>query len=114
MSLQCFYNLGVIAYYKLNQEYIAEMLCINKEKANVACHGQCFLKKNINLTDEPTPEDTGLPATTQQVEFPLFLISELTYKLDVALKFIEGNGHYSPGSSSNHSSILFRPPAFFS
>jgi hypothetical protein len=114
MSLQCFYKLGVIAYYNLNREYIAEVLCINKEKPMEACHGQCFLKRNLDLTKKSTPKDTRVPATRQVVEFPQFLITELSYSFDVTSALIKGSFHYSLGSSMDHSSSLFRPPAFFS
>jgi hypothetical protein len=114
MSLQCFHKLGVIAYFNLNRQYIAEVLCINKEKPMQACHGQCFLKKNLNLTEEPIPEDTEVPATRQQIEFPLFLVSNLTYSFNVISSATEGNFFHALVTSEGHPRITFRPPVFFS
>jgi hypothetical protein len=113
MSLQCFYQLGVIAYYNINREYIAEALCINKKKSMEVCHGQCFLKKNLNLTAESTSDSKDAPSTRQQVEFPLFLVSELNYQFDVASKIMDRNFQYSQEESVGHSRTPFRPPSFF-
>jgi hypothetical protein len=114
MSLQCFYKLSVLAYYHLNREYIAEVLCINKEKPMEACHGQCFLKKNFDLPEGSTPDNKESATTRQQIEFPSFLVSELRYQFDVASKFVDQNFHYSQETSVGHSLTPFRPPVFLS
>ena len=38
--------------YVLNQDYIAEFLCINKDKPELACHGKCHLVKQIEKQQE--------------------------------------------------------------
>lgn len=91
MSLQCFYKLGVIAYFNLNQEYIAEALCTNKEEPLQTCHGQCFLKTNLNLADESSSQGADMPPTKQQIEFPVFVVSELAFKFNNGFTTIERN-----------------------
>jgi hypothetical protein len=114
MSLQCFYKLGVIAYFNFNREYIAEVLCLNKEKPMQSCHGQCFLKTNLNLAEESPSKSAEVPITKQQIEFPLFIISELAYNFRVVSTTTEESSHYYLVTSLGHLPILFRPPAFFS
>lgn len=114
MSLQCFYKLGVIAYYNLNRDYIAEVLCVNKERQMGVCHGQCFLKRNLDLTEKSASDNREVPATKQQMEFPLFLISELTYKFNVVSKLTDEAFQYTTTTFVGHLSVPFRPPAFFS
>ena len=114
MSLQCFYKLGVIAYFNLNREYIAEVLCINKEGPLQTCHGQCFLKTNLNLAEESTSKGAEVPLTKRQVEFPAFVISELAFKFNSGSMIIERISHYRLFTSPGYSHIPFRPPAFFS
>ncbi len=41
--------------YVLNQDYIAEFLCINKDKPELQCHGKCHLVKEIEKQQEQEP-----------------------------------------------------------
>ncbi|WP_072359653.1 hypothetical protein [Chitinophaga sancti] len=33
--------------YKLNQNYIASVLCVNRDKPDMHCNGKCYLKKQL-------------------------------------------------------------------
>ncbi len=44
---QCLYQLDFYAWFKLNEDYIANNLCENKSKPEMKCHGKCFLMKKI-------------------------------------------------------------------
>jgi len=46
-----------IAFFKANQKYIAEALCINKDDSQSCCKGKCYLKKKLseNQGDEKKP-----------------------------------------------------------
>lgn len=112
MSMQCLYKLGVITYFNLNREYIAEVLCINKEKPITMCNGQCFLNKNLKLVDESTSEDEALPTGKQQIDFPVFLISKPAIPLQQTVSLTQGNFHYTLSLSSKHLSAPFHPPSF--
>ncbi len=42
--------------YVINQDYIAEFLCVNKDKPKLQCHGKCHLAKEIDKqrnTEDP-------------------------------------------------------------
>lgn len=41
--------------YVLNQDYIAEFLCINKDKPELQCNGKCHLVKEIEKQQENEP-----------------------------------------------------------
>jgi len=41
--------------YALNQDYIAEFLCINKNKPELQCNGKCHLLKEIEKQQESNP-----------------------------------------------------------
>jgi len=47
IAFQGFVKSGIVAYYKINQEYITSTLCENKSKPSLSCNGKCFLKKKI-------------------------------------------------------------------
>lgn len=41
--------------YVLNQDYIAEFLCINKDKPKLQCQGKCHLMKQLEKQKENNP-----------------------------------------------------------
>jgi len=110
MSLQCLYQLGVITYFQLNHEYIAKVLCINREKPITQCNGQCFLKNKLELADDNSSESEPLPLT-QKSELPIFLITENYYPLQAFVPLDQNNSPYLATISSSHRPAPFHPPA---
>lgn len=111
MTVQCFYKLGVITYFNLNREYIAKVLCINKEEPITMCYGQCFLKRNLVLPDQPVSDQSRAPkTTTQNVDFPAFLLSEVQCAVNSTPESGEQNTFYKNTFSKAHTSIPFHPP----
>ncbi|MCS6822453.1 MAG: hypothetical protein NZ551_11380 [Microscillaceae bacterium] len=45
-------KLWLVAYVELNREYIAEVLCINKNRPEMACQGQCHINQIYQETEE--------------------------------------------------------------
>jgi hypothetical protein len=114
MSAQCFYKLGVITYFQVNRDYIAQVLCINKEKPITMCYGQCFLDKSLDLADDRNSDQGSVPGSTQRIDFPVFLVVENSYAFEKRLNFEIAGSAYLPGSSSEHSPVPFHPPAVVS
>src|SRR5690606_34537987 len=46
-SAQMFSQLGVLAGYELNKEYIIEKFCVNRDNPEMHCDGKCYLKKKL-------------------------------------------------------------------
>lgn len=108
LSAQCIFKLGIITYFEANRDYIAQVLCINKEKPITMCYGQCFLDRNLSLADE-SPEQTPLKSKLK-IEAPIFIGS--SFDVNMALKSFTIETHSSPQSlyrfSANYS--FFHPP----
>src|SRR5690606_18525904 len=47
-TLQCFSTLTLIAGFELNRSYIAQNLCVNRDKPSMHCNGKCFLEKELH------------------------------------------------------------------
>lgn len=108
MSAQSFYKLGVITYFQLNREFIAEVLCINKEKPITMCEGQCFLKKNLQQADDVT--QAPAPSGKEKVDFPTFLVSESCYTFSHHSGSAPMNTLYIDTASTEHVVAPFHPP----
>ena len=51
LLLQGFSPLVIVVNYQLNQEQITALFCVNKRKPASGCHGQCYLKKQLDQAD---------------------------------------------------------------
>ncbi|MEN9611074.1 MAG: hypothetical protein RLZZ628_1888 [Bacteroidota bacterium] len=45
--IQAFATVGVIMRFQANQDYYARVLCVNKNRPELACHGKCFLMQQL-------------------------------------------------------------------
>src|SRR5687767_5304832 len=72
LSAQCIFKLTIITYFQANRDYIAEVLCVDKEKPMTMCKGQCFLDRNLSIADDDTPKQSPTPSRLS-VEPSLFI-----------------------------------------
>jgi len=50
--LQPFTKAWIFVSFKMNQEYIAETLCVQKEIPRNTCHGECQLMKRLKKVEQ--------------------------------------------------------------
>jgi hypothetical protein len=61
--------------FKLNQDYISQVFCINKDKPELKCDGKCYLKKTI---DESKQEKKSKPTPPLPDEKSIVLFYDFT------------------------------------
>lgn len=49
---------GTIAYYHVNRDYIARVLCQNRDKPQLHCDGQCYLAKKLKAQQDKHNKET--------------------------------------------------------
>jgi hypothetical protein len=49
---------GTIAYYNVNKEYIARVLCVNRDKPDLHCDGKCYLAKRLKAQQDKQDKET--------------------------------------------------------
>jgi hypothetical protein len=76
LSAQCIFKLSIITFFHTNRDYIADVLCINKEKEITTCYGQCFLDRNLAIADEGS-DDKDVPDNKVQIETSIFIAPSL-------------------------------------
>jgi hypothetical protein len=52
IMLQCSIKAAIVAYYYINQDYIAASLCENRDNASMNCKGKCYLNKKMNAQEK--------------------------------------------------------------
>lgn len=49
---------GTLAYYHLNKDYIARVLCENRDKPQLHCDGKCYLAKQLKAQQDRQDKET--------------------------------------------------------
>ena len=49
---------GTIAYFHLNRDYIARVLCENRDKPLLHCDGKCYLAKKLKQQQDKQDKET--------------------------------------------------------
>lgn len=68
--------------YIINQDYIAEFLCINQDKPEMQCNGKCQMMMQIEKQQEEKRQN--LPAIAME-EYPIGFVEFLTLKRIISL-----------------------------
>ncbi|MBV7440281.1 hypothetical protein KRX57_02500 [Weeksellaceae bacterium TAE3-ERU29] len=97
--------------YAMNYTYISEVLCINKEKPKMECHGKCHLGKEIaKEMNGNSQKNTESP--TVKVETLFFNNETLIIKKQLVHLIKKENNHYFKEKlhSYNFIDIAIQPP----
>lgn len=94
--------------YVINQDYIAEYLCINKDKPEMHCNGKCYLMEM--LASENQEKKQNLPAIDLR-EYPIGFVQVLHVPTKVELSVtVTQNNTYIEQYSYLFNHTLFHPP----
>ena len=80
-----FKPLGYCIYYIANYEYVAEVLCVNKDKPKLNCDGKCYLKRQLAKQNDKPVEKPEIPFSYFK-DFPLQKPNVHKIKLQTFLK----------------------------
>ena len=110
-AVQTFSKWCLIAEFRIERDYIAKNLCVNKDKPQLHCEGQCCLKKRLaqeaknqapaSSSEQKSKEEVILycmPIHFEMVHFPVF-ISAKQY------------AEYNERSTASFQKTTFHPPA---
>lgn len=65
-----------LASYSFNYDYIAESLCVNKDRPEMQCHGKCHLSKQLLEQHHGETSQHQPPSTRgHDISFPVGLLS---------------------------------------
>lgn len=107
LAVQSFYQLAIISAYYSNKDYIAAVLCENKNKPKMHCNGKCFLKKQLRKAEEEQQKD----AASFKFSEPLVYITHPVQLQTEAITYAVLNTDY-PAYAANHYSFLFAASCF--
>lgn len=94
--------------FKLNQDFIAKVLCINRDKPITTCNGQCYLNRQLKKQQEK--EKTPQHQTTKKQTYETFCLVLFDFRgltfADISVQFPD----YQLSFTSPYLSSFFHPP----
>lgn len=108
MLLKAFIVPVVYIDFKLNQDYIARVLCINREKPELHCDGNCILMQKIKEAQQGDDQDKSQNTQRYVLEIvcdETFAFTFLNYYTPKEVFY-----EYEDDFSSNYLSYCFHPP----
>lgn len=72
-------RVGILIDFKINQDFIAKVLCINKDKPELKCNGKCHLTKQLKKVEEP--EEKQAPNNTKDKREIVYFLSHSIFEI---------------------------------
>ena len=99
--------------YAVNRDYIAEVLCINRDRPELACNGKCHLMKEVARQSGAEQPGEQPPQLDLRL-FPWAIILRLPV-IELPIAVHQGANNYmfqSPGFDQPHREIPSPPPRY--
>ena len=115
LTWQIFFNAGFIVYWKVNQTFITEKLCENKDKPQMHCNGKCYLFKQLQKATEKENDKNSLPTSIPKFKsVDNFVIQNYDWNLENQSIILRQPSYknYSSNLTIGHQNSFFRPPEF--
>jgi len=111
LAIRPIYNVGYIAYFELNVDYIIKTYCVNKEKPELKCNGKCHLATQLSTSIADTSNEAPyLNTLFETFVFVYFQAYQLDFDVFIQNKTIKNNWNYSKLLTSADLSDTDRPP----
>lgn len=99
------------ATFTLNQKYIAEQLCVNKDKPWMHCNGHCYLMNKVKQAEENERKQANKDLRTNLQITWYYQPSGLTEKFSATDSIARSfKIHYASRYTNQYNSSIFRPP----
>jgi hypothetical protein len=115
LTWQTIFNVGFFIYWRVNQTFIAENLCENRNKPQMHCNGKCYLFKKMKQAEEEENAKNSLPnAIPNFKSVDNFVFQNHDWNIEfTSLSFQKPK--FTPYSSNlliGNQNSIFRPPKF--
>ncbi|MDZ7880768.1 MAG: hypothetical protein U5L45_24040 [Saprospiraceae bacterium] len=112
--LQSFSKVWIVFSFKINQDYIAKVLCINRDKPEKHCDGQCVLMQRVKAEEEQ--EKKQLPQKLKEQKEVIYCFELQKWSLDGNCRAVKTTQKrlfsYQPPFTSTFVKGIFHPPDF--
>lgn len=109
VSLQTFSKWCLIIEYRVNRDYIANNLCVNRLKPSCCCRGKCYLNKKMK-TDESQQQAPGKGGQKEESPLQVFEATGKLPDLPASVAITRHPTRYLDPHTQEYNISVFQPP----
>lgn len=99
----------IIEYYA-NYNYIATVLCENKDKPYLECNGKCYLEKQLNEVNHDNHEHKTTVPQINFDDYPVSPLDQFSYQLKDFKELNSEKSYFVNYTSQDFFKSVFKPP----
>jgi hypothetical protein len=99
-----------IMEYYANYDYIATVLCENKDKPYLECNGKCYLQKQLKEVNHDNHEHKSTIPQINFDDYPISPLDQFSYQLKVFKELNSEKSYYVNYTSQDFFKSVFKPP----
>lgn len=103
-------NATTLVDYWFNLEHIKTVLCINKDRPELKCNGQCYLMQHLKANEQKEKEDKLLNIELTKTEYIDLTRIQLGQHSNTSYFFKEQQFYYHLASYPSQTQGIFHPP----
>jgi hypothetical protein len=102
---------GTIAYFKINRDYIAKVLCKNRQRPELKCDGKCYLAKKLKEQEDKNDKETSERVhNTPMIQLFAASVTSYIFGAPAIIGSLRQNFFYLVHLYSAPAAKLLRPP----
>ena len=106
-------KMGILIDFKINQDFIAKVLCIDREKPMSTCNGKCYLSEQLKKAEEQEEKQAPTSKKERLEVVYYYAKSSFDFPLDAHCIVSKLNPAWvDEFYTSSFISDIFRPPKF--
>lgn len=115
LGCQCVLKLSIMAWFEINQDYIAATLCENRARPELVCCGKCVLTKQLKKAGDSEQQNSkNAPAKQDRSSTVVFILPEQFAgpKANNIINRSIQNAVLPDHFDTDHPVSIFHPPTF--
>lgn len=111
LSCQSLVKLGILTWYEINKQYVADKLCENKNKPQLNCNGKCYLKKQLKKADANSDSNKSTTSNERMDMLECILPESFCISLLFESSLVQSLVSYSNQYCFSYVALVFHPPS---
>lgn len=107
---QCSFKTAITVSFFMNKDYIARILCINKDKPRLNCNGKCYLQKQL---EKEKKSELPIPGISKDKTETIFILSSDIFHVVNNTKYTVCENEPPAIQGRQFSREIFHPPSLF-
>jgi len=99
-----------IIEYHANYDYIATVLCENRDRPYLECNGKCYLEKQLNEVNHTNHDHKSTIPQINFEDYPISPLDQFTYTFEDFIEIFSKEFNCINHSTQNYYHSLLKPP----